>query len=56
MARLSGARRRLGALPGRAKAALGGTKGFVAGRVRFLRSLTAQRKLEAFVGKHPEYQ
>lgn len=39
-----------------ARAALGGARGFLAGRSRFLRSRVAQRKLEAFIRRHPEYQ
>jgi hypothetical protein len=39
-----------------ANQAIGGIKGLVAGRVRFLRARTAQEKLDAFVARHPEYQ
>jgi len=33
-----------------------GLTAFLAGRIRPLRSFIAKRKLEAFIGKHPEYQ
>jgi ketosteroid isomerase-like protein len=36
--------------------ALGGVKGCLAGRIRFLRSLKANEKLDAFIRAHPEYQ
>jgi hypothetical protein len=36
--------------------ALGGLAGFVAGRLRIVRSFQAQRLLRAFTAKHPEYQ
>ncbi len=36
--------------------ALGVPLGFVAGRVRFLRSKKAKDKLEAFVSRHPEHR
>lgn len=36
--------------------ALGGARGFLAGRIRLLRSRTAHHKLEQFVNAHPEYQ
>src|SRR3954452_15037205 len=39
-----------------ARSALGGPLGFVAGRVRLLRSVAAARKLKAFVKNHPEYR
>ena len=39
-----------------ARAALGGAAGFLAGRIRFLRSLKAREKLQAFIGRHPEYR
>lgn len=39
-----------------ARSALGGFVGFVAGRARPLRSWKAGQKLNAFVGRHPEYQ
>ena len=39
-----------------AKAALGGPVGFLAGRIRFLRSWTARRKLRDFVSNHSEYR
>jgi ketosteroid isomerase-like protein len=39
-----------------ARMALGGITGFVAGRVRLLRSWKANRKLQAVLGAHPEYR
>jgi hypothetical protein len=36
--------------------ALGGLKGWLAGRIRLLRSFTANKKLDAFISAHPEYQ
>lgn len=36
--------------------ALGGPIGFLAGRLRFLRSQKARQILTAFVAEHPEYQ
>jgi ketosteroid isomerase-like protein len=33
-----------------------GPMAFLAGRIRLLRSLIATRKLDAFIGNHPEYQ
>jgi ketosteroid isomerase-like protein len=36
--------------------AVGGAGGFLAGRIRLLRSWKAQKKLQAFVKRHPEYQ
>jgi len=39
-----------------AKAALGGPIGFLAGRMRFLRSWAARKKLRGFVEKHSEYR
>lgn len=39
-----------------ANAALGGVGGWLAGRVRPLRSFVAQKKLHAFVDRHPEYR
>lgn len=39
-----------------ARMALGGPIGFLAGRIGILRIWTAEKKLKAFVGKHPEYQ
>jgi ketosteroid isomerase-like protein len=39
-----------------ARAALGGPIGFIAGRVGFVRSLTANAKLDAFIARHAEYQ
>lgn len=39
-----------------ARAALGGPLGFLAGRIRFLRSWKAKKKLDAFVEKHHEYR
>jgi ketosteroid isomerase-like protein len=39
-----------------AKAALGGPLGFIAGRVGFVRWLTANAKLDAFVARHTEYR
>ena len=36
--------------------ALGGVSGFLAGRVRLLRSFKARRLLQGFIEKHPEYQ
>ena len=36
--------------------ALGGPTGFIAGRVRFLRSQKAAATLRAFIAEHPEYQ
>jgi hypothetical protein len=34
----------------------GGFRGLLAGNVRFARSLTARRKLRAFIQTHPEYR
>ena len=39
-----------------ARMALGGSIGFLAGRIRFLRSFKARKKLKGFVGQHPEYE
>jgi ketosteroid isomerase-like protein len=39
-----------------ARAALGGPLGFIAGRLGFVRSLTANAKLDAFVARHAEYR
>jgi hypothetical protein len=39
-----------------ASAALGGASGFLAGRVRLLRSAVARSKLDAFIERHPEYR
>ena len=39
-----------------AKEALGGPIGFLAGRIRFLRSWTARKKLKKFVDAHFEYR
>jgi ketosteroid isomerase-like protein len=39
-----------------ARMALGGTIGFLAGRIRLLRSWKAGLKIGAFVDKHPEYR
>jgi ketosteroid isomerase-like protein len=39
-----------------ARLALGGPIGFLAGRIRFLRSWKAGQMLKAFVGRHPEYR
>jgi hypothetical protein len=39
-----------------ARSALGGSIGFLAGRIPFLRSRTASKKLRTFVEKHPEYR
>jgi len=36
--------------------ALGGVSGFLAGRLRFLRSYRAQQMLQAFMAKHSEYR
>ena len=36
--------------------ALGGVKGWLAGRIRLFRSLKANEKLDAFIRAHPEYQ
>ncbi|MBV2150000.1 nuclear transport factor 2 family protein [Sphingobium sp. AS12] len=37
------------------KAAMGGPKGFLAGRFRFLRSSVARGKLDNFIREHPDY-
>ena len=39
-----------------ARMALGGLTGFLAGRIRLLRSFKAGRMLKAFAESHPEYQ
>jgi ketosteroid isomerase-like protein len=39
-----------------ANMALGGARGFFAGRLHFLRSYKARKMLEAFIAQHPEYR
>ena len=39
-----------------ARLALGGPIGFLIGRIPFLLRWTAEKKLKAFVGRHPEYR
>jgi ketosteroid isomerase-like protein len=39
-----------------ARMALGGPIGWAAGRMRPLRALTARKKLDAFISRHPEYR
>ena len=39
-----------------ASMAFGGMKGFVAGHIRLLRSITANKKLNEFIKAHAEYQ
>lgn len=39
-----------------ASMAIGGASGFLAGRIRLLRSLKANKKLGTFVRAHPEYR
>jgi hypothetical protein len=39
-----------------ARQALGGLKGFIAGKLGVLRRLMASKKLREFIGKHPQHQ